>query len=1819
MDELKAISELASLDSVKTRRAVRKGKVTRLRKPLEDLLATELRDLSTTKLQKLLEDLNREKRLFDSLQIRYEQLLEARDDVTPDQIEKEMVAGEEASEAIAELIHRAEELKSIHTLYLEANQILRNFDMIIKAPEATMDEMEKNCSKLQKRMSTLVAQAAVLRNSDDLAAVSKTVADSQTELYIYLNDAKKRSKETTDTKPPVTPTPIKLSRNSSLRLDLPNFTGYPLDWRHFRELFTSALERAGDDYSDREKHCFLLKAMKHSEAERIVKSHATSMDGYQKALKALENKFGSAKKVYPHLINKMALAETTSLTVQGLAQFRENFVLTCEAAEELGCTHIRQFAAAMGIATFDSPLRAEWTKFFKDATDVPTIDDLVNFLDPLESNMDTLDLPGKTVTQNRDGRPSSQTTPSRKSNNSKNSSCPLCKEQHGLFRCPVFLGYDPSRRQKYVKEKKGCTNCLALNHAASDCPSSYTCKECNGKHNTLLHLPSTNSTSSSTTTTNTTNLIALNDSSQPSTNQQVPPKVSFLHTAIAKAVNGDRNSDVRVAFDTGASSSLITESLASRLKLQRHPRRLTITGACGGGVSKHFVELTLHSTLNQADSITTKFNVVSSLPSAPPPTNIEAVKSEAHLKGLPLADLEFGGRLDILLGGVDLSNCVTGSLTKGASSDVAAQPTIFGWTVTGPLDHVPPQTSVFQIHIAEDNLQADLSRLWELDRTPELSHLSPNDEEVTQHFLDTHQIDSDGRYIVKLPRISNPPALGTSRNLAVRRFQQNEKSLNKKGKSAEFNAALSEYIQLDHAEEVPAADMANDHFYLPVHGVFKATSTTTKVRPVFDASAASSSGASLNDTLQQGPNLYPLLSDILLKFRRHNIGFSADISKMFREIKLHNDEKDFHRFIWRDDDGIIKDLRMNRLTFGVRCSPYVATQVIRHLAEKHAESHPEASRAILTSFYVDDYLSGASTIEEAVHIRTHLCQLLSIAGMTLRKWRTSDDSFKATIPEHIVETADLQISPGDKPIKALGIHWNVNNDKLSVSTPDIPADQPTTKRTIASNLGKVFDVLGLFSPYTITGKILLRKLWALQVGWDTEPPEAIVEQWSQWKSQLSLISSHQVPRKYSNSSDVITQTLHGFADASQEAYGAVVYLQQTFSDGTSDTSLIISKARVLPLKGLTIPRAELTAAYLLAKLLNYCSTQLNISVITAWSDSSIVLCWLRKAPNSLNTFVANRVHNIHKLVPNIPWRHISSASNPADMLSRGLQADSLIQSTLWWKGPPWINLPQQEWPAPQFEVPARIPEVKSVILSAPATPTPKIWETFSDYNQMIRILSWCRRFIFNCKTSASKRNKHPCLQSNEYKSTENKLFAQEQHETFPEAFNAISKDKPLPKGHAFRKFQLSLNEEEMLLLSTRVRDFQDPSQPRKLIALSLQSTLTRLFINNLHTRYLHPGSNTLLSIVNQDYYIPGIKNFLKGLSRKCARCQRAYDRGVHQSPGLLPSSRTMPAPPFSITGVDYAGPFITRKGHTRKPVMVKSYACLFICLTTKAIHIELCQDLSTEEFMAALRRFCSRRGTPEEIHSDNGTNFVGAHNEFQQVKQMLQSSKDSISDYACQHHIKWHFIPPRTPHMGGLWESAVKQMKLLMRKRLPAHRLKTDELASVLVEIEAILNSRPLTPIESTDPEVTTLTPGHFLIGRPLVAPHPGITSQAKISTLRRWQLTQRLTQDLWHDWKKQYLQSIQRQHGNNKSNHKFRIGEIVFLRDESMAYRQWPLARITATHPGSDGVIRVVDVLCQGKTLRRATVHLIPFMKEDGPSPPPPPPQYVQVCPSGD
>ena len=375
---------------------------------------------------------------------------------------------------------------------------------------------------------------------------------------------------------------------------------------------------------------------------------------------------------------------------------------------------------------------------------------------------------------------------------------------------------------------------------------------------------------------------------------------------------------------------------------------------------------------------------------------------------------------------------------------------------------------------------------------------------------------------------------------------------------------------------------------------------------------------------------------------------------------------------------------MTRLTFGITSSPYLAMQVLRQVAQDHGKEFPRAAHIVGTTFYVDDCLTGAKTVEVAAEIREELNGLLDCAKMTLRKWRSNSDELLGTIPEALKEAGNLHLTtnPTECP-KALGIYWNTVKDTLHVATPELKEEGAPTKCQVASAMARTFDILGWFTPATVTLKILLQKLWERKLGWDEIIPTELEGIWSAWKEELPQLTQQAVPRRLSQSEqEVIDRQLHSFCDTSTAAYGGVIYIRKLHADTSVSIALITAKTRVAPLSGLTIPRLELCGALLLSKLLTVAAADLNIPTnhIYAWSDSSVVLGWLNKTPTKSPVFIANRVKDILSRVSAEHWRYVATDVNPTDCASRGLLPRDLLKKELWWQGPPWLKQPLDRWP-----------------------------------------------------------------------------------------------------------------------------------------------------------------------------------------------------------------------------------------------------------------------------------------------------------------------------------------------------------------------------------------------------------------------------------------------------------------------------------------------------------------------------------------------------------
>ena len=616
------------------------------------------------------------------------------------------------------------------------------------------------------------------------------------------------------------------------------------------------------------------------------------------------------------------------------------------------------------------------------------------------------------------------------------------------------------------------------------------------------------------------------------------------------------------------------------------------------------------------------------------------------------------------------------------------------------------------------------------------------------------------------------------------------------------------------------------------------------------------------------------------------------------------------------------------------------------------------------------------------------------------------------------------------------------------------------------------------------------------MSWDEPVLEEQASIWRDWQVELHHITEYPIPRCYYHLTRRKRQTqLQGFADASNLAYGGVVYMRTLYQDATVSVSIVLAKTKDVPLSPPgTTPRLELCGAQVLSKLLITAMESLDIPLqdVVAWSDSTIVLCWLHMPPERMNTYVSNRVGDTVSRIPAEQWRHVPTASNPADLASRGIGPKKLTESRLWWQGPEWLVLSPEGWPSRTDwrRKNHDLPELRTVVMTA-CPPPEDLTLGFSSYNRTVRVITWFCRFLFNLRHVPAERQLSPRLTLPERRGVELIFLKQSQSRFFKEEIVCLEKGKELPRRSTLLQQHPFLDSDGLLRVGGRLRRMELHTDRKHPTILHRMDSLTRLLVQHTHKTNLHVGPTGLMGILSINFHIIGAKALVKEVSKACVTCQKYYVRTTDQLQGQLSPHRTRPAPPFTSTGADFAGPFTLQKGHTRRPVWVKGYVCLFVCLTTRSIHLELVMDLTMESFMAALRRFVARRGKQALILTDNGTNFVGAKRELEDVQQLLSTlqSQESVSQYLTDSNIIWSHSPARSPHFGGVWETGVKQIKALLYKHLGTQRLTSEEMYTVPAEVEAVLNSRPLAPLDSPPMDgATVLTPGHFLVRRSLKA-----------------------------------------------------------------------------------------------------------------------------------
>ncbi|XP_055632703.1 uncharacterized protein LOC129773154 [Toxorhynchites rutilus septentrionalis] len=1089
--------------------------------------------------------------------------------------------------------------------------------------------------------------------------------------------------------------------------------------------------------------------------------------------------------------------------------------------------------------------------------------------------------------------------------------------------------------------------------------------------------------------------------------------------------------------------------------------------------------------------------------------------------------------------------------------------------------------------------------------------------EAESHFRTTLEIAPDGRYITRMPLRGEPSSLGDSYQQAYRRFTSLEQRLKRNADLyKEYRAFMNEYETLGHMVSVTTEDFHKVKYFIPHSCVVKPDSTSTKVRVVFDASAKTSTGVSLNDIQIVGPTIQKDLFDLLIDFKTHNDVLVADIAKMYRQIHIAYTDTWLQCILWRDSpNDQLKAYRLTTVTYGEASSSFLACRALHEAAEDYRSVNPRIADTIQRSFYVDNLMIGASNADELTETKREIEHALSLHGFPLRKWASNNASVLEGIPEKDLEPL---IQVGDQEvIKTLGIAWNPKTDVFQfISTKNIGETyEALTKRQMVSKILRLYDPIGLIQPVIITAKILMQELWTYNVSWDDDVPDQALSSWKKFEASLVELSKIEIPRM-STPSHTIALDLHGFSDASEKAYGCVIYLHAINLKGEESTNLLCSKSRVAPLKKVTLPRLELLAAALLAELTAKIKSILagRISSEYYYSDSQVALSWIKSSNTRWGTFIRNRVQKIHSTTNPEHWKYISTKENPADMVSRGIPVRKLREAKLefWLHGPECIRRRQYYLQSGyEYTAAAEQEEIKEPITRLVAATGKACEDLIAKYphhhthDKTVRHFAWLCRAINNMKkvnkdTGIRNEKRSGPLTTTELNEGLTLVVRIMQATIYPNEVAELRKTGKVPTKGPFQHLN-AIVRNGVIHVTGRLHNAEMPISQKNPILIPKSHPFSRVIIQKIHEDRFHAGTDLVINEFRQRFWMRDLRRTVQGVIQRCILCAKARPRRLQQRMGQLPSPRVNESVAFTHTGVDLCGPFEVYLNQKSK-CKTTAYACIFICFATKAVHLEVVEDQSTAAFISALLRFTSVRGIPEVIYSDNGRNFVGASRELNRLRRIYNNEvfQNKLVDIAATHRIRFSFIPPRSPSFGGLWEANIKVAKRLFSAAARGAQLNIMELQTLFYQVAAIMNSRPLTPVYTTPDSPTAITPGHFLIARPMLAVPIPTQSEDGSNLTTRWKRVQSQLEQFWRRWRDEYLHQLRDYAKWTKQQANVKVGQIVLIGDDHLPVARWPMGIVTQIHPGDDGVVRVAVVRTATGIYKRNVRTLAPLPVEE-------------------
>ncbi|XP_022182590.1 uncharacterized protein LOC111042326 [Myzus persicae] len=1034
------------------------------------------------------------------------------------------------------------------------------------------------------------------------------------------------------------------------KIELPKFDGSLINWCAFRDMFTS-LVHENRSITDIERFHYLVSCLS-GLALNIVKSVPLTSDNYAIAWCALRDRYDNKRLLATAHCDKLFSFERLQReSVSSLLSFVNTFRENVSALKALGVVDLSGFLLFyIGARVIDPDTRRLFEASIPQES-LPKLDELLDFaanrckiLENVGVNADTLSV-GNSSSRKGKGSQTSVKTSLSTTATAKNS-CAFCDRDHPLFRCLVFKRKSVTERREFVLKKKLCFVCLRPDHEANSCKSAYVCKTCEGRHSVLLHLDSKNKGIGKSSTLNAATIQkpieSPVDQNFTSTNFSGAVK-SDVSVVLATAIVRIRDHSgalvpVRALLDTGSQISAITNQCAIQLGLPRHKGRIEVSGLAQlsvrtvkGSTNCSFVPLLYDAPQISATNIVILPKITAFIPNQKLPVSIR--ERYGHL---PLADPNF----DVPVPGLP-----------------SALNTQFGWVIVGAIEGSREYStaSSLAVHAASDSQDIGelLQRFWVVEDF-DISHgPSMEDEACEKYFQETVSRDCNGRFHVALPfksiilgsmgteitkRDDHSLGLGSSRSLALNRLYNLERRLSKDEEL--YNAYrdfMDEYIALGHMQ---LAELAGKYF-IPHHAVVKRKENDIKIRVVFDASAPSSSGRSLNDCLTTGSKLQTDIGDILLRCRFYKYMFIADIVKMYRQIFVLEEDRFYQHILWRrSPHEEVKEYELCTVTYVINSAPFFAIRCLLQLEQDNGPEFPLARQFLRSYTYVDDIIAGSNTREEIVNVQCQIVGLLQKGCFELSKWASTCPAvLEGVAKEHCASNPYYEPHSG-QAVKILGLYWDPFGDTFGYRS-NITGMQPT-KRSVLSVLARLYDPIGTLGPMVFWAKCLMQELWCQGLNWDTPISKEISSKWNVFIEELTSLEHLKLFRHISIVNCIKVQLI-GFADASQRGYAATVFLQVMDNQSFINVHFIACKSRVAPLKtskidkSLTILRLELCAALLLARLMSHKMSLLKelvyVQGIKAFTDSTVILAWLKAKPNDFKIFVTNSVNKIKELLP----------------------------------------------------------------------------------------------------------------------------------------------------------------------------------------------------------------------------------------------------------------------------------------------------------------------------------------------------------------------------------------------------------------------------------------------------------------------------------------------------------------------------------------------------------------------------------------------------------